>query len=215
MIGGQRTAVRDLGLREYGEVWELQKRLVDQRLAGEIPDTLLLVEHPHVVTRGRAYRGRTLPGDPGVPVFDVDRGGDVTYHGPGQLVGYPIVHLKEAGISLEEHLRGMERALIEGVASFGIAATRVEGFTGIWAGAKKLASIGVGVRRWVTFHGFALNVNTDLSYFQRLYPCGLQPSTLTSMQKLLGRPVDMAAVKTLFPRCLAPRLKVPGTNPLA
>ena len=187
--------IEDLGTRDYLEVWEYQRRLVDARIAGRIPDTLLLVEHPHVITRGRAYKGRTMPGTPSIPVVDVDRGGDITYHGPGQLVGYPIVHLQEAERSLEEHLRGMEDALIEAVAPFGIAAERVAGFTGIWTGGKKLASIGVGVRRWVTFHGFALNVNTELSYFREIYPCGLEPSTLTSMQKVLGRPVDIAKVR--------------------
>lgn len=195
--------IEDLGVRDYLEVWEHQRRLVDARIAGRIPDTLILVQHPHVITRGRGYKGRTVPGTPSIPVVDVDRGGDVTYHGPGQLVGYPIIHLKEAGLTVEDHLRWIEDALIASVAPFGITAGRVDGFTGIWAGGKKLASIGIGVRRWVTFHGFALNVNTDLSYFREIYPCGLEPSTLTSMQKLLGHPVDMTRVISAWHQCQA------------
>ena len=186
--------IEDLGLRDYLEIWDYQKELVDARIAGRIPDTLLLVEHPHVITRGRSYKGHTIPGTPSIPVVDVDRGGDVTYHGPGQLVGYPIVHLKEAGISLQEHLRGMEDALIRSAADFGLTADRVSGFTGVWAAGKKIASIGVGVRRWVTYHGFALNVNTDLKYFREIYPCGLEPATLSSLQKILGREIPMKDV---------------------
>lgn len=187
--------IRDLGLKDYAEVWDRQKRLVDDRIAGRIPDTLLLVEHPHVITRGRAFKGRTVPGTPSIPVLDVDRGGDVTYHGPGQLVGYPIVHLKEAGLTLDAHIRGMENALSDALASFGLTGGRVAGFTGVWARDKKVASIGVGVRKWVTFHGFALNVSTDLRFFREIYPCGLEPSTLTSLEVLLGRPVPMAEAK--------------------
>jgi len=197
--------VFDLGLRDYVATWDFQKRLVSDRIAGKVPDTLLLVEHPHVITRGRAYRGRTVPGTPTIPVVDVDRGGDVTYHGPSQLVGYPIVHLKEAGLSLDCYLRSLEDSLIDALSGFGLRGERLPGFTGVWVEGKKVASIGVGVRRWVTYHGFALNVNTELSFFRQIYPCGLEPSTITSLERLLGRPLEMPAVKAAVTTALCRR----------
>ena len=187
----------DLGRMEYGEALELQKELVQKRVRGEIPDTLVLVEHEHVITLGRKttlanFRPQSIP------VFQVERGGDATYHGPGQLVGYPIVLLQDHDV--RRHVRSMEEALIRTAAGFGVKGGRLEGHPGIWVEGKKLASIGVAVTDWVTFHGFALNVNTDLSYFELISPCGLDPRTMTSMAKLTGRSLDFEGVKAAFAR---------------
>jgi lipoate-protein ligase B len=197
----------DLGVREYGQCWELQRRLVTQRQQGEIGDLILLVEHPHVFTVGRAARGAAnllAPGE--VPVFDIERGGDVTYHGPGQLVGYPILLLREGERDLHRYLRGLEYALIATAANFGLTGTRRPGLTGMWVGDHKLASIGVAVKRWVTLHGFALNVTTDLAYFNRINPCGLPSAVMSSLQASGGRDVDMASTKHALARALAPAL---------
>ena len=208
--------VRELGLREYGEVLALQRRLVEERLAGG-PDVLLLVEHPPVFTRGTGLKaGSRVPiqaedplGGPPVPVFDVERGGGVTYHGPGQLVGYPIVHLKERDLGLAEYLRLLEDALIE-AASPWARCERLPAFTGVWSGGRKVASIGVAVRRWVSFHGFALNVSTDLSFFRRIYPCGLEPSQMTSLERLSGGRVPPGQVRQRLAGALDARLKAPA-----
>jgi len=189
----------DLGTREYGEVWALQKELVGQRQRDEIPDTLVLVEHPHVITLGRGTHAENVlaPGD--TPLFEIERGGDVTYHGPGQLVGYPIFLLRQEERDLHLYLRNLEEALIRAVGRFGIPGERKEGWTGVWTsnggGARKLASIGVAVKKWVTLHGFALNVSTDLARFGAINPCGLEATTMGSMESVLGRPVPFAEVK--------------------
>jgi lipoate-protein ligase B len=187
----------DLGTREFGEVWALQKELVGQRQRDEIPDTLVLVEHPHVITLGRGTHKENVlaPGD--TPLFEIERGGDVTYHGPGQLVGYPIFLLRQEERDLHVYLRNLEEALIRAVGRFGIAGERKEGWTGVWTGggARKLASIGVAVKRWVTLHGFALNVSTDLGRFAAINPCGLEATTMGSMESVLGRPVPFEEVK--------------------
>ena len=182
----------DLGVVEYGRAWQLQKQLVDRRARDLIPDTLLLLEHEHVITLGR----KTTPENfrpQKVPVFQIERGGDATYHGPGQLVGYPIVKLQDHDV--RRHVRSIEEALISSAWKSGVQAERKEGHPGVWVGGRKLASIGVAVTDWVTFHGFALNVNTQLSYFELIRPCGLDPSSMTSMQALRGRPFDMGEVK--------------------
>jgi len=187
----------DLGRKGYGEALELQKELVEKRAKGEIPDTLVLVEHDHVITLGR----KTTPANfkpQDIPVFQVERGGDATYHGPGQLVGYPIVLLDDHDV--RRHVRNMEEAIMKTVSAYGVEGERLEGHPGVWVGGKKLASIGVAVVEWVTFHGFALNVNTDLSYFELIRPCGLDPSTMTSMKKLTGRVVPFDDVKARFAR---------------
>jgi lipoyl(octanoyl) transferase len=182
----------DLGVMEYGEALGVQKDFAAKRARGEVPDTLLLVEHPHVVTLGR----KTTPANirpQAIPVFQVERGGDATYHGPGQLVGYPIILLADHDI--RRHVRNIEETIIRTVGEYGVHGERVDGHPGIWVNGRKLASIGVAVTEWVTFHGFALNVNTDLSYFELIRPCGLDPSTMTSMQKLRGASLPMAEVK--------------------
>jgi lipoate-protein ligase B len=187
--------VVDLGTMEFGAAWELQKRLVPRRQSGDLPDTLLLVEHPHVVTVGRRIAAETNILRRDMPIFEIERGGDVTYHGPGQLVGYPILNLEPHERDLHGHLRRIEDALIAVCATVGLAAGRNPGFTGVWLGKKKVASIGIAVRRWVTLHGFALNVTTELERFRAINPCGLEAAVMTTLSEELGRPLSMDAVK--------------------
>ena len=191
----------DLGVRDFAEVWGLQRELVAARQRDEIPDTLIFVEHPHVITLGRSSHRENLVAVGDIPTFEIERGGDVTYHGPGQLVGYPIFLLRPEERDLHRYLRNMEECLLRTVADFGIAGERNPGWTGAWTenratGAKrKLASIGVAVKRWVTMHGFALNVSTDLSRFAAINPCGLEANVMVSISSVLERPIPMEAVK--------------------
>jgi lipoate-protein ligase B len=188
----------DLGTRAYADVWAMQLALVKQRQQGEIPDTLLFVEHPHVITAGRSAKKDNLLDLGDTPLFEIERGGDVTYHGPGQLVGYPIFLLRDDERDLHLYLRNLEESLIRALAGFGLAGTRKPGWTGVWnaPAERKLASIGVAVKRWVTLHGFALNVATDLARFSAINPCGLDAAVMGSMAGELGRPIEMAAVKS-------------------
>jgi lipoate-protein ligase B len=192
------SRVMDLGVREYGEVWRMQLDLVAARQRDEIVDTLLLVEHPHVLTLGRGTRRENLLlADPGMPVFEIERGGDVTYHGPGQLVGYPIFLLRQDERDLHLYLRNLEEALIRTLGDFAVTADRRAGWTGAWTTEprpRKLASIGVAVKRWVTMHGFALNVSTDLSRFAVINPCGLDATVMTSIASCTGRAVTLSDV---------------------
>ncbi|MFB3818704.1 MAG: lipoyl(octanoyl) transferase LipB [Candidatus Methylomirabilales bacterium] len=194
--------VLDLGLEPYGATLLRQERLVRERQEGRIPDTLLLVEHPPVVTLGRAKTHANLAVGPqelaarGVEFFEITRGGDATYHAPGQLVGYPIFDLRQHGRDVLVFCRHMEAALIGVLADFGIAAAGVAGKAGVWVGPRKIASLGISVRRWVAFHGFALNVSTDLAGFGVIRPCGEDPGVMTSMTALLGRAVPMAEVRS-------------------
>lgn len=187
----------DLGTRPYGEVWAQQLELVAARQKDEIPDTLLFVEHPHVITAGRSAHKENILAAEDTPLFEIERGGDVTYHGPGQLVGYPIFSLRQGERDLHLYLRNLEEAMIRALARFDLPSERKEGWTGVWTrgGARKLASIGVAVKRWVTMHGFALNVSTELSRFAAINPCGLDAAVMGSMSSELGRPVAMAEVK--------------------
>lgn len=177
---------------EYGAAWELQRDLVEKRKKGLIPDQLLFVEHPHVITLGRNGRMKNLLASPevlrstGISFFEIDRGGDITYHGPGQIVGYPIFDLKEWKRDVVGYVRTMEQALIDTLAEFGIAGGRVPDATGVWVDGRKIAAIGVHISRWVTSHGFALNHITDLRYFQYIVPCGLT-KPVTSMAELGSR----------------------------
>jgi lipoyl(octanoyl) transferase len=189
-----RLLVHDLGRRAYGEVLELQRTLCRRRISGELAeDTLLLVEHDPVVTLGRGTRPGSLPVAPvelrgrGVEVFEVERGGDVTYHGPGQLVGYPIIDLRQHRQDLHWYLRRLEVGLIEALDTLGVPAETNPGLTGVWTGGRKLVSIGIHVKQWVTFHGFALNVTTDLDYFDLIVPCGIKDVAMTSVAQELGR----------------------------
>jgi lipoyl(octanoyl) transferase len=182
----------DLGTIGYAAAIELQRELVERRKQGLIPDVLVLLEHPHVITLGRnGKRENLLAGEEhlrraGVAFYPTDRGGDITYHGPGQMVGYPILDLRQWKRDVVGYLRAIEQALIGALAAFGIAARRAEGMTGVWVADSKIASIGVHISRWVTSHGFALNISADLSYFQYIVPCGLAGKPVTSMEKLLG-----------------------------
>ncbi|OGF57613.1 MAG: lipoyl(octanoyl) transferase [Candidatus Fraserbacteria bacterium RBG_16_55_9] len=190
----------DLGTREYTEVWKLQKELVERRFHDEIPDVLILVEHPHVITWGRKRSVVSSFRVPhvSIPVHEVERGGEVTYHGPGQLVGYPIRKLEGEQRDLHRYLRDLEELIIQTLDDFGIAAQRRAGATGVWTMGPlphKIASIGVAVRHWVTYHGFALNVCTDLRYFQMISPCGFDGSIMTSMDRELGKTVSLEDVK--------------------
>lgn len=191
-----------LGRVPYTEALELQRRLARDRIAGTVAqDVLLLVEHPPVVTLGRSSRDKHLLASPdflaarGVDLFEVERGGDVTFHGPGQLVGYPIMDLKRHKQDLHWYLRKLEESLIGVLRAYGIAAEQNKGLTGVWTGGRKIASIGVHARDWVTWHGFALNVTTDLSYFDLIVPCGISGVVMTSMARELGVEPDASAVR--------------------
>ena len=192
--------VSDLGLCEYREAYALQQRLLAERQAdapGEGVDTLILVEHPHVITLGRRAGSRANVFTDEMPVVEIERGGDVTYHGPGQLVGYPIVRLVDKERDLHAFLRALEAGLIAACGDLGLAAERRDKYTGVWLGERKVASLGIAVRRWVTMHGFALNVATDLSRFRAINPCGMEASVMTSLSEALGRTVTLEEVKPL------------------
>jgi lipoyl(octanoyl) transferase len=194
--------VHDLGTAAFRDAWARQLAVVEARQRGDVGDTLLVVEHPHVFTLGRrrdAAANVLAAGD--VEVVEIERGGDVTYHGPGQLVAYPIVQLVDGERDLHRYLRDLEDAAIRTCARFGVIADREPGKTGAWTTAaadgarKKLCSIGIACRRWVTFHGLALNVATDLAYFRRINPCGFDASVMTSLAAQASRPVDLATVR--------------------
>ena len=187
-------AVAQLGVVPYAEALSRQRALAEDRIAGRLAgDVLLLLEHPPVVTLGRGTRETSLPVAPdalrrrGIDVFEIERGGDVTYHGPGQLVGYPIFDLAAHRKDLHWFLRQMEEALFAALARFGVAGERRAGYTGVWTGGRKIASIGIHVRQWVTWHGFALNVTADLSAFDLIVPCGIPGVVMTSLAKELAR----------------------------
>jgi lipoyl(octanoyl) transferase len=194
--------VEQLGRRPYGEVLELQRAMAAERIAGTRPDTLLLVEHDPVVTLGRSTKAGNLLADPallaarGVELFEIERGGDVTFHGPGQLVGYPIIDLAQHRQDLHWYLRTLEQVLIDAIAAFGIEGSRVDKYTGVWVDDRKIASIGVHARSWVTWHGFALNVSTDLSYFDLMVPCGISGVTMTSVSSEAKQPISVERVSS-------------------
>jgi len=227
-------SIVDLGLIPYAEAWELQKRLVAARKAGAIEDVLLFCEHPHVITLGRSgNRANLLASEnilrqKGVEYFETTRGGDITYHGPGQIVGYPILNLGAIRRDVVWYVRTLEEAMIRATADLGIAARREPGKTGIWvdaqariatqssqsterkeATAEKLAAIGVHISRWVTSHGFAYNVATDLRYFEMIVPCGIADRKATSLEKLLGRNVSLAEIKPLLAKHLGEVFDLP------
>lgn len=202
--------VVELGTCGYREAWSRQLELVEERKAERGLDTLLLVEHPHVITLGRSQRAAAnVLAAEDVEVVEVERGGDVTYHGPGQLVAYPVVLLREGERDLHRFLRNLEEAVIRTCVALGLPADREPGKTGVWTSGqggdgpvdalgparRKLCSMGIACRRWVTFHGLALNVTTDLAYFGRINPCGFRSEVMTSLERELGRAVPMAEVK--------------------
>jgi lipoyl(octanoyl) transferase len=195
--------VRRLDTLPYAESLDLQRALVEERQCGRVDDVLLLLEHPHVLTLGARGDGglRHILASTdqlvarGVEVHETGRGGDITYHGPGQIVGYPILDLKPDRCDVHRYVRDLEEVLIRAAAHYGIAAERAPGLTGVWVGQEKLAAIGVRVARWVTSHGFAFNVTTDLDYFNLIVPCGITDRGVTSLARLLGRPVDRDEVE--------------------
>ena len=191
----------DLGIVPYARALALQRVLHAQRVAGAIPDTLLLLEHPPVITLGKAFHpehlryAREFYAQQGVELHPTDRGGDVTCHNPGQLVGYPIFDVSQHGRDLHKFLRDIEQAIIDALHAFGVEAHRESGYTGVWVGNAKIAAIGIKVTKWVSMHGFALNVNNDLRLFQTIVPCGIADRPVTSLQQVLGRAVPMEQVK--------------------
>lgn len=206
--------IQYLGRRDYNWTWDYQKSLFAKRLDGSIPDTLLFVEHEPVYTIGRTGSednilvrdSRVSAGRIGdarsvaviekvsVPVVHIDRGGDVTFHGPGQLVGYPVMKLSDFYLDLHRYLRNLEDVIIHTLAEFEISAGREKGLTGVWADGAKIAAIGVKVTKWITMHGFALNVSTDLNYFKKIVPCGIENCRVTSMKELAGKEYSLKEV---------------------
>jgi len=217
MSDSQTTLLQeDWGRSEYGEAFERQKAYVAEVQAGKRSHTLVLTEHDPVFTMGiRKGADRHLVWSKqmleaqGVSVYQSNRGGDITYHGPGQITGYPILDLSRLR-DLHAYLRLIEEMLIQTVAEYGLTATRREGKTGIWLEDRKIAAIGVAVKTWVSYHGFALNVNTNLQHFMGIVPCGITDGTVTSIEKELGKPVDMSEVKAIviekFKQVLLPKL---------
>ncbi|HYL79119.1 MAG TPA: lipoyl(octanoyl) transferase LipB [Bryobacteraceae bacterium] len=203
---------RDLGVLGYAEALVLQKDLAEKRKRGLIPDQFLIVEHPHVITQGRNGHAANLLASEeilcraGIALHATDRGGDITYHGPGQIVGYPIVDLREWKRDVVAYVRAIEQVIVDSLGEFDIAAGRIEGCTGVWVDGKKVAAIGIHISRWVTSHGFALNHTTDLSYFQYIVPCGLT-KPVTSMRDL-GSTASRAEVTAALARNFAKQFRV-------
>jgi len=189
-----------LGLYDYSKSYILQKRLVKERIAGTVPDTLLLLSHPPVYTIGRAgTRKHILVPDEvlereGIKVYEVDRGGGITYHGPGQLVGYPILNLKQHGSDLHKLIYMYEEVFIRVLAEYGVEAGRLAGYPGVWAGDEKTCAVGIGVSNWVSYHGWAFNINPDMTHFSYIAPCGIRDKGVTSLTRLLGRDVPVCDI---------------------
>jgi len=193
--------VYDLGLIDYDKALELQEKLLNSRKSGAISDVLLLLQHPSVFTIGRSGSAKDITvseeilDKENIPIFRTSRGGEVTYHGPGQLVGYPILHLKEDGLTLHQYVWNLEDVIIRTLTDFGIDGQRVSGRRGVWVGDEKICSLGLRISREVSMHGFSLNVNTNLKYFTYIVPCGITDVSITSVSKLLGRQVTIEEVK--------------------
>ena len=218
-----------LGRVEYGEAWRLQREIACRRAAGAVPDTLLLLEHPPVYTTGRRLAEGNLRLPPellGAPLVQSDRGGDITFHGPGQLIAYPIIDLREAQLGVVTYVRNLEEVIVRTLADYGIAGQRECGLTGVWVGDEKIAAIGVRVSRpggatggWVTSHGLALNVDIDLDWFERIVPCGIHNRGVTSMARLLTYPPALTEVadrlSSHFASLFRRRLRPASLQPLA
>ena len=192
--------ILDLGLSPFKEVWDLQKELVKKRQNGQIKDTLILAEHEPVYTLGKnANENHILQNSPrDVKTYQIERGGDVTFHGPGQLVGYPIMDLHNYNKSISCYMRSLEQLIIDTLAEFRVTAERKDGLTGVWVGDEKIAALGVRVTRWITMHGFALNVSPDLTYYSGIIPCGIFEYGVTSMAKQLTIEVEVDSVKQVL-----------------
>ena len=195
--------VRRLGLVRYGEALAMQRALVEERRAGRVPDLLLLLEHPPVITlgvKGDGGRANVVAADErlaelGIEVQETGRGGDVTYHGPGQIIGYPILDLRPDRCDVHRYVRDIEEVMIRVCASYGVAGDRIKGLTGTWVGAEKIGAIGVRISRWITSHGFAFNVSTSLDDFKLIVPCGISDRGVTSLEKVTGRPARTEEVE--------------------
>lgn len=191
----------DLGMIDYKHAWDLQKEIFDLRLGNKINDTFFLLEHPHTYTLGKVTEKENLVSSDaqlrklGVAVYEIDRGGDITYHGPGQIVGYPIIKLSDWKEDTHQYLRGLEEMIIQTCEEYGLKTERNPKYTGVWINDRKIAAIGIKVSRWITMHGFAFNINTDLSYFSGIIPCGIKDKDVTSLQRELGRKIEIAEVK--------------------
>jgi lipoyl(octanoyl) transferase len=203
---GRELEVRRLGIVPYNDALALQRALVEERRAGRVPDLLLLLQHPSVITLGvRGDGGRShIVASParlaalGVEVAETGRGGDVTYHGPGQIVGYPIFDLRPDRCDVHRYVRDIEEVMIRTCADCGVAARRINGLTGAWVGAEKIGAIGVRISRWITSHGFAFNVGTNLDYFKLIVPCGIADGGVTSLERILGREVTIGEVEEVL-----------------
>ncbi|MCS6769404.1 MAG: lipoyl(octanoyl) transferase LipB [Candidatus Caldarchaeum sp.] len=196
----------DLGLSDYLDTHRLMLKLVDRRVAGKIPDTVLLLEHPDVYTLGRRGLEENVL-DKSIPLYRVERGGDATYHGPGQLVVYPIISLAENKLGVADLVKTLEESVIRVLAEYGVKASRVDGKPGVWVDGRKIASIGLALKNWVSYHGLAFNVNTDLEKFKGIKPCGMDSDVMTSLHIIKGHRIELAGVKKLFAETLASLLK--------
>ncbi len=191
----------DLGYIDYKDAWDLQKAIHQLRVENKIDDVLFLLEHPHTYTLGKTADKQNLIGDKNfldenkISVYDIDRGGDITYHGPGQIVGYPIINLTKWKQDTHKYLRAIEEVIIKVCGEYGLTGKRVEKYTGVWTGERKICAIGIKVSRWITMHGFAFNVNTDLNLFNGIIPCGISDKEVTSLKKELGAEISLAEVK--------------------
>lgn len=191
----------DLNNIDYQEAWDLQKEILEMRVDEKINDILFLLEHPHTYTLGKVADKRNLIGSVDylmqnkISVFDIDRGGDITYHGPGQIVGYPIIDLKKWKQDTHRYLRSLEEVIIKTCSEYGLKGVRDSKYTGVWIGDKKIAAIGIKVSRWVTMHGFAFNINTDLDFFSGIIPCGIVDKGVTSLKNELSKSIDISEVK--------------------
>lgn len=205
----------NLDVIDYKEAWDLQKSIFDLRYQEKIDDVFLLLEHPHTYTLGKTADEKNLLGNEEylnknkISVYDIDRGGDITYHGPGQIVGYPIIDLNNWGKDTHKYLRALEEIIIRTCADYGLAVIRVPKFTGVWIDDRKIAAIGIKVSRWITMHGFALNVNTDLSLYNGIIPCGIMNKEVTSLKKELNTEIDIQEVKS---KILNHTIKIFGYN---
>lgn len=194
----------NLGLIDYMEAWDLQKEISESRYNKKINDVLFLLEHPHTYTLGKVADRKNLVSSEDyliknkISVYDIDRGGDITYHGPGQIVGYPIIDLNEWQKDTHKYLRALEEVIIRTCAFYGLNCGRVPKYTGVWIGDRKIAAIGIKVSRWITMHGFAFNINTDLSLFSGIIPCGISDKEVTSLSKELGERIEINEVKSLL-----------------
>lgn len=196
----------NLGIEPYRKIWDYQSQIQNLRIEGKISDVLILLEHHHVYTLGKIAKRDHLLISPEklieekIDLFEIDRGGDITYHGPGQIVGYPIIKLDELYQDLHLYLRELEEIIILTLRDYNVEGYRIPGLTGVWVNDEKICAIGIKVSRWVTMHGFAFNVNTDLNYFNKIIPCGIKDKGITSLQKILNRDVNLEEVKTKLVR---------------